>query len=184
MPRKPKAPSVEKRAKTTGATGPHLSPARQALRDSLMVTRRGQGWSNAQIAAEAGVHVRTVTRVLNERDVLGDDLINREPTDTVKRMAVQFESAAADLGSLGFLDLQSQRVTHALTTFYTLEQDADQGAASRPASKREGPTRAAQRLMGAASASSTAASRSASPVLPAKARSRRTTSECLGFACR
>ena len=100
MPRKPKAPSVEKRAKTTGATGPHLSPARQALRDSLMVTRRGQGWSNAQIAAEAGVHVRTVTRVLNERDVLGDDLINREPTDTVKRMAVQFESAAADLEAL------------------------------------------------------------------------------------
>jgi AcrR family transcriptional regulator len=65
-----------------------------------MVTRRGQGWTVDAIAEEARVSARTVQRALNERDVLGQEILDREAVETIRRMAVQFEQAAANLEAI------------------------------------------------------------------------------------
>jgi len=97
-PRKGKI--IEDRAKDAGATGARLSAAKQALRDSLIVTRKGQGFHTHAIAAEAGVSVRTVHRVLAEREAVGEALLDRDPIDVVKGLAAQLEASAADFEAM------------------------------------------------------------------------------------
>lgn len=79
-----------------GATGARLSAAKQALRDSLMVTRKAQGWHIEAIAAEGGVNARTVHRVLAERRAVGEFILDRDPIDVVKALAEQFAASIAD----------------------------------------------------------------------------------------
>ena len=88
--------TVEDRAMQAGATGARLSAAKQALRDSLMVTRKAQGWHIEAIAAEGGVNARTVHRVLAERRAVGEFILDRDPIDVVKALAEQFAASIAD----------------------------------------------------------------------------------------
>ena len=88
--------TIEERAEQAGATGPRLTAAKQGLRDSLIVTRRAQGFHLDAIAAEAGVNERTVRRVLAEREAVGEALLDRDPIDVVRQMAAQFQASVAD----------------------------------------------------------------------------------------
>ncbi|HEV2772475.1 MAG TPA: hypothetical protein VGV57_06560 [Thermoleophilaceae bacterium] len=92
--------TIEDRAKEVRATGSRLSAAKQALRDSLIVTRKGQGWHTEAIAAEAGVNERTVRRVLAEREALGEALLDRDPIDVVRQMATELQASVADFEAM------------------------------------------------------------------------------------
>lgn len=92
--------SIEDRAKRAGAAGPRLSAAKQALRDSLVVSRKAQGWHTDAIAAEAGVNARTVHRVLAERKAVGEALLDRDPIDVVSQLAAQLAASAADFEAM------------------------------------------------------------------------------------
>ena len=92
--------TLEERVKQAGATGPRLTAAKQALRDSQIVARRAQGWHLDAIAAEAGVNERTVRRVLAEREAIGEALLDRDPIDVVRQMAAQLQASVADFEAM------------------------------------------------------------------------------------
>jgi hypothetical protein len=79
--------SIEQRAKRAGAKGKRIGTAKQALRDTLIVARKAQDWPIESIAAEAGIGVRAVHRVLSEREAVGEALLDRDPIDVVKQIA-------------------------------------------------------------------------------------------------
>ena len=95
-----KAKSIEDRAKDAKANGKRLSAAKQSLRDTLIVQRRAQQWTLEAIAAEAGVTTRTVSRVLAEREAIGEALLDRDPIDVVRDLAMQFEGSVADFEAM------------------------------------------------------------------------------------
>ena len=97
MPRKR---SIEKRAEEAKAQGARLTAAKQSLRDSLMVQRSTQGWTQAAIAAEAEVSERTVKRVIAERQAIGEALLDRDPIDVVRDLATQWEGSIADMEAM------------------------------------------------------------------------------------
>lgn len=92
--------TIEDRAKQVRATGARLPAAKQALRDSLIVARRAQGWHLDAIAAEAGVNERTVRRVLADREAVGEALLDRDPIDVVRQMAAQLQASVADFEAM------------------------------------------------------------------------------------
>jgi len=94
--------TIEDRAKQVRATGARLSAAKQALRDSLIVQRKAQNWPLEAIAAEAKVTVRTVSRVLEQREAVGEALLDRDPIDVVKQMAAQFEASIGDFEAMAY----------------------------------------------------------------------------------
>jgi AcrR family transcriptional regulator len=97
-----KGKSIAKRAEEVGAKGRRLSSAKQALRDTLIVTRKAQDWPIAAIATEAGVSVRTVHTVLREREQMGQDLLARDPIDVVKTMATQLQGSIGDFEAMAY----------------------------------------------------------------------------------
>jgi hypothetical protein len=88
--------SIEQRAKRAGAKGKRIGTAKQALRDTLIVTRKAQDWPIESIAAEAGIGVRAVHRVLSEREAVGEALLDRDPIDVVKQIATQLQGSIRD----------------------------------------------------------------------------------------
>ncbi len=86
--------SIEQRAKRAGAKGKRIGTAKQALRDTLIVTRKAQDWPIETIAAEAGIGVRAVHKVV-EREAIGEALLDRDPIDVVKQIATHFKAASA-----------------------------------------------------------------------------------------
>jgi AcrR family transcriptional regulator len=97
-----KAKSVQERAAEKGASGPRLSAAKQALRDTLIVTRKAQDWPITAIATEAGVTERQVLRVLKDRQALGQALLDRDPIDVVKTMATQLQGSIGDFEAMAY----------------------------------------------------------------------------------
>ena len=94
----PRKKSIEKRAEEADAKGRRLTAAKQSLRDSLMVQRAAR--TQATIAAEAGVNERTVRRVLAQRQAIGEALLDRDPIDVVRDLAMQFEGSVADFEAM------------------------------------------------------------------------------------
>lgn len=64
---KKRADTAKRAVEASGAKGARLPSAKLQLRDSLIMARVAQGLTYAVIAAEAGVSVRTVERVVKTR---------------------------------------------------------------------------------------------------------------------
>src|SRR5829696_8727810 len=95
-----KGKTIEERAKEAEAKRAGLSAPRQALRDSLIVRRKAQGWEPGAITAEAGVSVRTVYRVVAQRGAISEALLDGDPLDVVKRVVAQCQQDAEDFEEL------------------------------------------------------------------------------------
>ena len=113
-----KGKSIEDRAKEAEATGPRLPAPKQALRDSLIVRRRAQGWEVEAIASEADVSARTVHRVIAERASVGEALTDRDPIDVVKQIVVQCQKDAEDFEELDRVVRPRRRERTALRARY------------------------------------------------------------------
>ncbi len=94
--------SIEQRAKRAGAKGKRIGTAKQALRDTLIVTRKAQDWPIESIAAEAGIGVRAVHRVLADREAVGEALLDRDPIDVVKTIAAQLQGSIGDFEAMAY----------------------------------------------------------------------------------
>jgi len=94
--------SIAKRATDAKAKGARPGSARQGLRDTLVVQRKAQGWHLETIAVEAGITVRQVSRVLREREAVGQALLDRDPIDVVKQMATQLEASIGDFEAMAY----------------------------------------------------------------------------------
>jgi len=77
--------------------GPRLTAARQALRDTLMLTRKAQGWTNGAIAAEAGISVTAAKDAMRNRRETLPDLLDQDPMEIIQNLLEQISASAGDL---------------------------------------------------------------------------------------
>lgn len=105
---KKKADAAAAKAKGAGATGPRLSAAKQALRDSMIVARAAQGMPYAVIAVEAGVGVRQVERVVAGRRGIRSPLED-SPMDLLDELAVGYRLSIGDFEAMALAWFESNQ---------------------------------------------------------------------------
>lgn len=94
-----KAKAKGKETKATAPSGPRLSAAQQSIRDTLMLTRLGQGWTVSEAAAEAGISERQAkTAIKKKREALeqGESLLERDVVEIIEGLVEELRMSVGD----------------------------------------------------------------------------------------
>lgn len=93
---RPKRPKTPAKGKAGVPAGRRLRAAQQALRDTLIVVRKGQGWTWEVIAEEAGISVSAAKRAYAAKRDAMPDLLEEDPMEIVRRLVEGFLSSIGD----------------------------------------------------------------------------------------
>lgn len=76
--------------------GPRLTAAQQSLRDSLMLARKAQGWTWAEIAAEAGIAQKTAKAAVKAKREASPPVLDQDPIKVASGIVEGFQASIAD----------------------------------------------------------------------------------------
>jgi transcriptional regulator with XRE-family HTH domain len=93
--RKPKVNQHDAKPLPEIPRGKNLTAAQQGLRDGLMLQRKAQGWTNEEIAKEAGISISAVKRAIRNRKNAMIETGGRDPFELVDEIVEGFQ---ADIG--------------------------------------------------------------------------------------
>lgn len=77
--------------------GPKMDAAQQALRDTMMLQRKAQGWTIEEIAKEAGLSVSGAKKALRKKKEAMPPTLGRDPLEIVAELVEAYD---ADIGDL------------------------------------------------------------------------------------
>lgn len=109
-----KAEAAASKVSTPKPATKRMSAAQQSVRDSLMLTRKLQGFSFTEIAAEFGVTKRTVELSIRHKREASEMLLDKDVVEIVEGMIEELQAAAVDFEKIALAAMQEQVLTAAI----------------------------------------------------------------------
>lgn len=100
--------------KPKSGKGGKMSAAEQSVRDTLMLSRKIQGFSYPEIAAEFGLNKITVEKAIKNKREATELLLDRDVVDIVEGMIEELQATAVDFEKIALSALKTRNLNSAI----------------------------------------------------------------------